>query len=236
MASDATIQLVGFGPNADVEAQIDPSHLSLRASLRPLDHSAVGGPVGGHFKMTFGYSNTAAKPAGGSDVISFRWVDSRLLFLLKSLGVWIVTTTPYTATLNQDLALFGASGFSVAASAGTQILPVAGPAQKLRVGNMSATLIGAGGGLLWASSGDLLTAGTRTLDTQPIGYGAFLNAITTPNLPTFISLFDTDHPQDHPKVIGANEGFVVQTPIGNAQVAGVSKYTFIMEWAEVPAY
>ncbi len=235
MSADAVVQLGGFGPNADLVQNVDPSHLAARVSLRPLEHAPVGGPVGGHYRMIFGFSNTAAKPAGGSDVVSLRWLDPRFLFVLRSLKVAVVTTTTYTATLLQDLALFKASGFSVAASSGTQILPIAGAAQRLRLGNMNPTLIGAGGGLLWVSSGDALTVGTRTLDTQGCGYGAFLNPITTPNEPKELTLFDVA-PGNHPMVLGTNEGFVIQTPIGNGQVAGVSKFTFTMDWSEVPAF
>ncbi len=235
MSSDAVVQLGGFGPNADLVQNVDPSHLAARVSLRPLEHAPIGGPVGGHYRMVFGFSNTAAKPAASSDIVSLRWLDPRFLFVLRSLKASIVTTTPYTATLNQDLALFKASGFSVAASAGTQVLPVAGTAQRLRAGNMAPTLLGAGGGLLWVSSGDALTVGTRTLDTQGCGYGAFLNAITTPNEPKELTLFDAP-PGTHPIVLGTNEGLVIQTPIGNGQAAGVSKFTFTMDWSEVPAF
>ena len=102
---------------------------------------------------------------------------------------------------------------------------------------MASSGIATGGtGLAWISSGDLLTVGTRTLDTYPVGYGAWLNAITTINAPSALTLFDSSGPYDHPVVLGLNEGIVLQTPIGNAQAAGVSKFTVIMDWAEVPSF
>ena len=236
MGADAEVKIAGTGPNADEYQQVDPSHLAARVSTRPYEHAPLGGPVGGHYRMTFGYSNTAAKPAAASDIVSMRWVDSRLLFTLKSLFAWVTTTTTYTATLNQDMAFYRAMAFSVAASAGTQIIPIAGGGQRMRVSGMNPSLLGLGGGALWVSSGDLLTTGTRTLDTQPMGYGAWRNPITTPDIPVFINLFDQDHNNDHPLIFGPGEGFVVQTPIGNAQAAGVSKFQFVMEWAEVAAF
>jgi hypothetical protein len=227
----------GAGPNDNIEQQVDPSHQAGRISLRPVEHQLQGGQApGGHYTTIFGYSNTAAKPAAGSDVVSFRWADTKMLFLLKRLLVWAVTTTAYTASANQDLALLRANAFSVAASGGTQIVPAAGPAQRARISGMGPTLLGTTSGLLWASSGDLLTVGTRTLDTQGAGYFAYLNAITPINAPSFGVLYDQRNSGEHPWILGVNEGFVIQTPIGNGQAAGVTKYTFVMEHAEVPAY
>ena len=215
----------------------DASFGALRSSMRPLEYKSEDGVLGGHYRMSFGYSSTAAKPAGGSDIMSLRWADSRFLFVLMRLELWIVTTTPYTASLNQDAALYRATGFSVAASAGTQIQPVAAGLQRMRPSQMADPLLASGGGLLWVSSGDLLTVGTRTLDTQPMGYGAWLNAITPPNLPSMVTLFEAwPEKGEHPLILGPNEGLVVQTPIGNGQAAGVSKFTFVMQWALVPVY
>jgi hypothetical protein len=220
--------------------QVDQSHAAARISVRPTEHIQIGGSIGGHYVMAFGYSNTAAKPAAASDVVSLRWADSRMLFQLMYLKVWVVCTTTYTATMCQDLALYKVINFSVAASGGTQITPSGGSAQRMRMNNMNPTLIGTGvlgaGGLLWVSSGDLLTTGTRVLDTQPCGYVAWQNPITTPNSPIFLELFETRDVKQHPITLAANEGLVIQTPIGNAQVAGVSKFTFIMGYAELPAF
>ena len=62
------------------------------------------------------------------------------------------------------------------------------------------------------------------------------NAITTPDVPFTGELFSAGAAGKHPLVLAANEGLVVQTPIGNGQAAGVSKWAFTMEWAEVAAY
>lgn len=226
--------LYGVGPNANIEAQVDSSFQCLRTTIKP-DEFQIPGTQGGHYTMTFGYSNTAAKPAAASDVVSMRWSEPNLLFVLKRLSAWAVTTTTYTATLNQDFAAFRATGFSVAASAGTQIVPIGGGQQKNRTNQMSPSTLG-NSAVLWVSSGDTLTAGTRTLDTQPFGYIAWLNPITTPNAPTFGVLYEERNTGQYPLICGVNEGIVIQTPIGNGQAAGVSKYTFVMEWAEVPVF
>lgn len=229
----------GYGPNENVFAQVDGVHQAARQSIRPLDHGANNlgiGVVGGHFSMSASYSSTAAKPAAGSDTFSMRWADPKTLFVLLRFQMWVVTTTTYTASINQDAALYKASGFTVAASGGTQITPTAGSGNRMRMNNMAPSLLGVAPNALWVSSGDLLTTGTRTLDTQPLAYLSWRNAITTPDAPTYGILTEHRNLLGHPVVLALNEGLVVQTPIGNAQAAGVSKYTFIMDWAEVASF
>lgn len=229
------LQLLGFGPNASVEAQVDPTFNALRANLRPTEYMTVDKvKIGGHYYLVCTWSNTAAKPAAASDVLSLRWLSSELLFLLKRFVLWSTTTTVYTASLAQDFALFKAQAFSVSPSAGTQVIPLAG-SQKARTSLMKAPLA-SGQGVLWVSSGDLLTAGTRTLDTQPMGYASFLNPITTPGTPQSAVLYEEREHGQHPVVLEQDEGLVLQTPIGNAQAAGVSKYAAVLEYATVPAF
>lgn len=228
---------MGFGPNDRTPEQVDDLYNAGRLSIRPLDHrlDLLAGTAGGHYILTAIYSNTAAKPAAGSDVLSLRWSDTKLLFVLNKLTLSLTVTTAYTASLAQDATLYKASGFSVAASAGTNISAVIG--QRLRNNNMNPTsLIAGGNGQLWVSSGDALTVGTRTLDTYPMGYISWINAITTPTIVGPLVLFDATLPGKHPIILGPSEGIVVQTPIGNAQVAGVSKWAFTLEYSELAQY
>src|SRR5438876_8361409 len=223
--SEYPVRITGFGVNDDVIAQLDPTHDAIRDSTRPLEH-IVAGVMGGHYAMVATYSSTAAKPAAGSDVFSLRWTDSRFYFVLLRMTVFCIATTAYTAAGSQDLALFVARDFSVSPSGGTQVTPLAG-GQVVRSGNMKKTGLDGSSGVLWVSSGDLLTTGTRTLDTQPIGYFQYANPATAGGAAVG-DLFDSRDFGEHPLVVTANEGVVVQTPIGNAQAAGVSKYGFRM--------
>jgi len=227
------VEIVGYGVNDGILQQVDPTHDAARLSIRPLEH-VIAGMIGGHYAMVATYSNTAAKPAAGSDVFSMRWTDSRFYFVLLRLTAFNLVTTAYTAAGAQDLSLYVARDFSVSPSAGTQVIPLAG-GQVVRSGNMKKTGLDGSSGVLWVSSGDLLTTGTRTLDTQPIGYFQYANPAAAGS-PASGELFDSRDFSEHPLVLTANEGLVVQTPIGNAQAAGVSKYGFRMEWAEVGAF
>lgn len=228
-----SVEIVGFGVHGDVLQQVDPTQDASRVSIRPMEH-VIAGMIGGHYLMAATYSNTAAKPAAGSDVLSLRWTDSRFYFVLLRLSVYSLVTTAYTAAGAQDMALFVARDFSVSPSGGTQVVPLAG-GQVVRSGNMKKTGLDGSSGVLFVSSGDLLTTGTRTLDTQPIGYFQYANPAAAGS-PASGDLYDSRDFGEHPLILTANEGLVVQTPIGNAQAAGVSKYGFRMEWAEVGAF
>lgn len=227
------MQLTGQGANDSVIAQVDLTFLSGRTNLRPLEY-IVNGITGGHYQLVALYSNTAAKPAAASDVLSLRWTDSRLFLVLKRLTIFSICTTGYTAAGAQDFSLYKATGFSVAASGGTQVIPVAATGQAVR-STMKKSGLDGSSGVLWVSSGDTLTAGTRTLDTQASGYVQFANPATVGSAQQS-DLFNLRDFGEHPMVLTANEGLVIQTPIGNAQAAGVSKYGFQVEWAEVAAY
>lgn len=224
----------GFGNNDNVISQVDPTHAATRVNLRPLEHSTQG-IQGGHYKLVALYSNTAAKPAAASDIMSLRWTDTRMFFVLKRVAMIGITTTLYTAAGTQDMALYRATGFSASPSGGTQVAPVAAGGQAMRTNNMKKSGLDGSSGVLFVSSGDTLTAGTRTLDTQPLGYISYPNGAAVGS-PWQYDLFEVRDFGEHPLVLGANEGIVIQTPIGNAQAAGVTKYAIIMEWAEVAQY
>src|SRR5438876_11720912 len=145
--SDYPVKIVGYGVNADVLSQVDPTHDALRSSLRPMEH-VIAGMIGGHYAMVATYSSTAAKPAAGSDVFSLRWTDSRFYFVLLRMTAFCIATTAYTAAGSQDLALFVARDFSVSPSGGTQVTPLAG-GQVVRSGNMKKTGLDGSSGVLW---------------------------------------------------------------------------------------
>ena len=203
MSEDAQIQLLGNGPNDSTPMQVDQTHQAIRASVRPMEHQGlVGGVQGGHFRAAFSYSNTAAKPAGGSSILSLQNTDPVKLVLIKRVRAFIACTTAYTAAGAQDVALYHATGFTGADSAGTALATSAGAQQRLRVANMASSILGTtlkG----WVSSGDTLTAGTRTPDTYPLGYAAWVNPAAAGAVAGPFDLFDADRLDDHPLVGGS---------------------------------
>ena len=82
---------------------------------------------------------------------------------------------------------------------------------------------------------DTLTAGTQTVDTYPLGYAAWVNPAAAGAVVGPFYLLD-QQAGDHPAICAMNEGIVLATPLGNAQAAGVSKFTVVVDWAEVISY
>ena len=231
MAADAQIQFVGNGPNGDSIAQIDPTFGAQRTSLRPIEYAPLNGVLGGHFRGAFSYSNTAAKPTTNSPIFSLRNTDPQKLVLIKRVQLWIACTTAYTAAGAQDAALYKASNWSTSDSAGTALAVAVGA--RLRT-SMAPSILG-NTMLGQISSGDTLTAGTRTLDTYPLGYAAWVNPAAAGAVVGPFTMFDKEA-GDHPIICAMNEGIVLATPLGNAQAAGVSKFAVVVDWAEAVFY
>jgi len=226
--SDAQIQIVGKGANINNFLDVDPSFLATRTSLRPLEYAPLGGVQGGHFRAAFSYSNTAAKPAAASPIFSLRNTDPTKLLIIKRVILWLACTTAYTTAGAQDAALWIARNFSGSDSGGTALSVAAGARLRTSLmapSNLGNTILGQ------ISSGDTLTAGTRTLDTYPVGYAAWVNPAAAGAVAGPFYLFDKEA-GDHPIILSSNEGVVLSTPLGNAQAAGVSKWSVFVDWLE----
>ena len=83
------------------------------------------------------------------------------------------------------------------------------------------------------STSGTLTAGTRTLDTNPLGLANFyVSAVGTSLAPTELINYDIN---DYPLVLANNEGFVITSvlafPVSNAGTIVVN-----VEWFETSAY
>lgn len=226
------VNLLGSGPNENIEGQIDPTFQALRVNLRPLEYNQLG-LIGGHFAMAATFSNTAGSPAAGSQLFSMRWADTRILYVLKKVVVSASTTTAFGTAQAVDVDIIKATSFSSNPSGGTTITPGT-TMQKARSSFMNGSLLGTEGAMQ-ISSGTALTSGTQTLDSQPFGYSAVLasTAIGTIGVQT---LYQADvYNGMHPMIFSANEGFVIRNGIALG-ATGVVKFGFQIVWVEVPSY
>ena len=209
------IQVIG---NGGAVAEVDGTiWRGLRVSQRPPEYGS-----GGYYRTAFS-ALTAAAPAAGANLASLRWTSSSLLMLLHSCYISINVSTASTAGLPQ-FAGYVARAFSAADSAGTAVT-LTGSAFKTRT-SMATTLMG---DMRFAAAGTI-TAGTRTLDSQP-----FVTCQAALALGSNASAFmDNNASFDHPIVLAQNEGIVFQNV--TALTAGVYQYTVHLEWGEVPAF
>lgn len=205
--------------NGGVIAEVNGSvWRALHMTDRPPEFGA-----GGYYR-TILTALTAAAPAAGANLASFRWTSSTLLALIRRIELKLIVTTAFTGAVNPELAAYVARTFSASDSAGTAVVTTTNNMKK-RTAHATSAL--ATGDLRFATAG-VLTAGTRTLDPQPISevYASIaLGSVDS-------AIFGTEGPGDHPIVLAQNEGLVFQN-VGTT-TAGIFKYIIGISWAEIP--
>jgi hypothetical protein len=233
-----SISISGYGSQDNILAQVDPTMAAFRVNVRPTEH-VINGQIGGHFYMACNFSNSAGGPVANSELFTLRWADTTKLLILKRVLLTVNLTTVFTNAQLLDYDIIKATAYSTAATGGTAItLPT--NSNKARSSNMNGSLLGTTGNIM-VTSGTALTAGTKTFDTQPFGYGIALAqnaaaASATQNLAScVIPLYEVRDFGQHPMVFSNNEGFSVRnvTALG---AAGVAKHGLILEWMEASAY
>lgn len=223
----------GTGPQSDVEAQVDPTFLSLRMTLKPLEYTEVGKPgLGGHYYVD-GISGALTGVGANGPIFSARWSDSTKLCVLKRVGLVYYLTTAYTTAQMNDFELIFATGFTASDTGGAALVPIPKRRSSMAPGSAFTDMR--------MSTTAALSAGTRTLDAS----GMRVQADGPPNvaIPTAtlavsrqeLLLYDNKEFGVHPKVLGRDEGFIVRmvTAMG---AAGVIKAMIHAEFAEVSQY
>lgn len=219
-------------------AEVDASWRALRSSNRPLEHGGRG-----HYRLgvASGLLTGTGVTAGGT-VFSARWSDSSRLFVLLKLSARYVVTTTFGAAIIQELGLDAivARSWTASDSAQTAVV-IAGNDQKSRT-SLATSLFAAGDVRIGNTS--IITAGTRTLDSNPFvgmsGISSDLNAtaatsqlVAGPNI-GFEWMADASL-GEHPIVLAQSEGIVVRNTV-TFLATGAMRLWIQMVWAEVVAY
>lgn len=230
MAAPVKVVSGGVGAAIGPEQIVDPTFNAARVAMRPLDHG-VNGALLGHYKLAVVWSNTAG--AGAVPQLTWRWAPSSPYYfvLMKLRWMGFNLTTVYTAAQLLDLQAIIVRNYTVGATGGTSVLP-SGQSNKAR-SNMGSTLVSQ-----FLHGGVAIVAGTRTLDTQPFAAAAvgqsLVNTTTGINfLP--VDMYSATTNEEHPIVLQQNEGVEV-SPITSLGAAGIGKYYFVIEWAEVALF
>jgi hypothetical protein len=213
-----SIQISGTLATNIVEA--DATLKAMRVSPRP--------PEALNFYSAGAKTGLLSGLAANAPIFSFRNIGTNLV-LLRRVGIGFVTTTAFTTAQIVDFGLQIARAFTASDSAGSAIA-LTGSNMKHRTAQAT------------FSSGDLrvatttaLTAGTRTLDANPVSsIGAWSGAVGAGLQPAPANLFQHDA-EDYPIVLANNEGFVIQnlTAMG---AAGVVQAYVNVEFAEANAF
>lgn len=207
-----------LGADGSTIVRVDPTFGALRVSPRPLEASAwmqISAKSGALTVVTGSTANLVfALRNGGAN-----------LYLVRKIQIQWTTTTGYTAAQYQDFGAYVARGYTVASSGGTTIT-LTGNTNKLRTSLSALTSPDCR-----ISTTAALTAGTLTVDTNPVGvYGAWCAAAGVGQGFPLTTIFDQG-PGDYPLVLAQNEGIVI-CPVTTMGAAGVGFLTVMIEVAE----
>lgn len=199
-------------------ATVDPTAKALRTRIAPPE---VVGAYG--IRLV---SGAVTGVAANAPIWSFRYTGSGLLVVLR-VELASMVTTAFTAAQLVDYELLVARSFSASDTTGTAAI-LTGNNGKMRTIQATTAL----GDCRIGTTG-ALTAGTRTLDSQGIGYVNFwANAAGAGfygNAPPFLY---TPGPQEYPVILANNEGLVINN-ITAMGAAGVLKLAVIVRYLEL---
>jgi hypothetical protein len=203
-------------------ASVDPTHFALRVSVRPIEIGSLGA-----FSKSLNSGIMAAGLAANANIFSFRNSSSNFILIRKiafTMGGLATAFTAGQATFN----MLVARSFTVADSGGTTGALTVNQA-KLRTSFATPSI-----GNIQCSTTAALTAGTRTLDTDPmasisLGIGV---VVSTVYVPASTELWGPEVGQ-HPLILAQNEGFVIQATV---PATGTWCFGARVTWDEVPSY
>lgn len=210
--------VITSGVSASDIATIDVRNKALRVSNRP----AVSNSLGSYAK-SMNSSLMAAALAANANVWSFRYTGANLCVVTKVVFDGLGVITALTAGQAVGFGLFAARAFTISDSTGTAGT-FSGNNSKLKT-NFGTTGIGD----VRISATAALTAGTRTLDTDPMG-GVWAGLAAAGSSIPESALFDS-YGIEHGLVLANNEGLVLQNRV-LWPVAGTFTFGVTIHWAE----
>lgn len=179
--------------------------------------------------------------AAAGQIFTLRWPDTTYKFWLKRLLARFVLTTAYGTAQETGCELILARAYTVNGTAGTAIDAgdTVTTTNKL-IKAQPASLITAG--CLRVATTAVITAGTLTLDANPIAMASGWSGAIGDMVPPagsgsavpghYAVLYDGAlSAHEAPIVFGQNEGFVVRNKILMG-ATGVGRWDFLMEWDE----
>lgn len=210
--------------NSGVVAEVSGTGFrALRSETRPLDPGALGA-----YRKSLLSGTMAAGLAANAEVFQFWWSDATRLCAVQRvfLDGLSGSATAFTAGFGK-IDMVPARSWTADGSGGTAGV-ISGNNGKLRT-SFGATLLGS----VRISSTAALTAGTKTLDTNPIGQFSmtFGTAVSAQYAGQTIMFEAWDNM--HPLILGANEGFVLRATV---PATGTWQFGVTVHWTEVTEY
>ena len=213
--------------NGGVVMEVDGSTFrAARITPKPIEYGAFG-----HYRVAATVALVVTQAANGT-LFSFRWGDATRLCVVTKLRISCIQTAAATATIMPSFQAFVARSFTASDSAGTAVT-LTGNNMKKRT-SMGTSLVT---DIRYSAVAAGVTAGTRTLDAQPILLMPTNQTITTPNSSVYTAELDVGVGDgNHPILFSQNEGLIVQGPTVVFGAAGTANLIVDMSWAETSAY
>lgn len=209
---------------------VDPTFKSARVSIRPPE-------AGGFFQLgavTGSLTNTTV--TANNSVFSMRWAPGNSkLAVIRRITATFVQTVGWTAGAAHPFGLYVARNWTASDSGGTGIT-VASNSNKLRT-TYDPSYFNAPSDVR-VSTTATLTAGTRTLDTNPIAttvFSASQVAAASAVYPQQFAILHDVNTGDHPIVLDNNEGIVINNLVVWPAAAN-AVMSFNVEWFEATGY
>lgn len=216
------IQIVGNANNTTA-AEVEANTKALRTVIRPDDWGSLGIYKIG---VTNGGSAMAAGLGAAAPIFSFRNSTANIYVVKRVLFDMAGTATVFTAG-EALFTLFVARSFSASDTGGTGVVPTSN-SNKLRT-SMATT----GVADIRISATATLTAGTRTLDGQPLSSLAIpIGTAASVQYALNAALLD-QRVGEHPLALAQNEGFVIQATV---PATGTWFFKVGVDWEELAAY
>jgi hypothetical protein len=205
-------------------ATVDPTFRSMRTTIKP-DEMVGAYQIG---LASGALTTVAASTSSAGTVYSFRYAPGTSnVCVIKRVSINWVQTTAFGAAQQMGFGLYVARSFVGADSGGTSAT-LSGDNQKYRTSFQTTQVSNINIG----TTGQL-TAGTRTLDAQPLGATYFwVPAVGTQLVQTDLLSYDAN---DYPLVLENNEGFVIQNLVLMG-ATGVGTLVVNVEWFEATSY
>lgn len=184
--------------------------------------------VGGHYRFA-AKSGLTTTISGGGAIMCFRWTDSSRYCRIRQLRVGATMNTAFGTAQTSDIALFKATGWTTAPTAGVTITQPVTLENQMGDQGLITNMASLGGNLFPTVANNIavantgaLTTGSPTVDSNAIANDVF-NIIALGSSDRVI-LYDISTNFDYPLTLGQNEGFVITIPTTQGATGKVVYY------------
>lgn len=181
----------------------------------------------------------AARTATAGHLLSFRWSSAVANGFIRYVGVKFTLTTAYGTPQETGCDLIMARSYSASHTGATAVDTGSTVMNTGKLMTSVNTSLMGTAGLVRVGDTGALTAGTQTLDANPIGILSDWSGTIGDTVPRstsgvgsgFGTLWDARGKDDPPLILAQNEGFVIRNLILMG-ATGVGRWDFCIEWDE----